>query len=194
MIFNYQLVFFTDGARAIHDKIENMFSFTKYKIILDWFHVVKKFKEFLSMAFKSRELRNDFLRIIFPMLWYGNVDGAINALKNVDKSKVKNATKLDELIKYLERVRNYIPNYALRKKLGLRNSSNLVEKANDVVVAKRQKNNGMSWSVEGSTSLATVTCVRANGNLKSWTENKSIPFKLIPYPAKDAAPPLAEAA
>jgi hypothetical protein len=52
----------------------------------------------------------------------------------------------------------------------------------------------MSWSVEGSTSLATVTCVRANGNLKSWTENKSIPFKLIPYPAKDAAPPLAEAA
>ncbi|MDR3204436.1 MAG: hypothetical protein LBV23_06795 [Deltaproteobacteria bacterium] len=85
-------------------------------------------------------------------------------------------------------------NYALRKKLGLRNSSNLVEKANDVVVAKRQKNNDMSWSVEGSTSLATVTCVRANGNLKSWTENKSIPFKLIPYPAKDAAPPLAEAA
>jgi hypothetical protein len=62
----------------------------------------------------------------------------------VDKSKVKNATKLDELIKYLERVRNYIPNYALRKKLGLRNSSNLVEKANAVVVAKRQKNNGMS--------------------------------------------------
>ncbi|MDR3204432.1 MAG: hypothetical protein LBV23_06775 [Deltaproteobacteria bacterium] len=52
----------------------------------------------------------------------------------------------------------------------------------------------MCWSVEGSKSLATVTCFRANGDLKSWTENKSIPFKLIPYPAKDAAPSLAEAA
>ena len=35
---------------------------------------------------------------------------------------------------------------ALRANLGLRNSSNPVEKANDLVVAGRQKHNGMAWS------------------------------------------------
>ncbi|MDR3203982.1 MAG: hypothetical protein LBV23_04455 [Deltaproteobacteria bacterium] len=52
----------------------------------------------------------------------------------------------------------------------------------------------MSWTVEGSTSLATVTCFRANDDLKSLTERKSIPFKLIADPAKDATPPLAKPA
>ncbi|MDR1111907.1 MAG: hypothetical protein LBP92_14735 [Deltaproteobacteria bacterium] len=29
---NFPLVFFTDGAICIHDKIEKMFSFTRFKI------------------------------------------------------------------------------------------------------------------------------------------------------------------
>ena len=41
-------------------------------------------------------------------------------------------------------------NYALRKKLGLRVSSNLV---NDLVVTNRQKHNGMSRSTDGSICL-----------------------------------------
>jgi hypothetical protein len=39
-----------------------------------------------------------------------------------------------------------IPVYAVRRQLGLRNSSNRGEKANDLLVAARQKHNGMSWS------------------------------------------------
>jgi hypothetical protein len=33
-----------------------LFSFTQYKIILDWFHLLKKFREFFSMAFKGKEI------------------------------------------------------------------------------------------------------------------------------------------
>jgi hypothetical protein len=40
--------------------------------------------------------------------------------------------------------------YALRKKLGLRVSSNPVEKANDLLASNKQKHQGMSWSADGS--------------------------------------------
>ncbi|MDR3205064.1 MAG: hypothetical protein LBV23_10055 [Deltaproteobacteria bacterium] len=36
--------------------------------------------------------------------------------------------------------------------------------------------------------------LRATGKFKSWTESKTIPFKLIPLRAETVAPPLAEAA
>ena len=52
--------------------------------------------------------------------------------------------------------------------LGLRNSSNRVEKANDLVVAQRQKHNGMSWSTSGSGALAQITALIINDELHSW--------------------------
>jgi hypothetical protein len=140
LLFRKPIVFFTDGARTIHNEIERMFSFTSCKIILDWYHVKKKFSVHFSMAFKGREIRNAQLSIIMPLLWYGKVDAAIEFMRNPYPSIVKNRDILDQLIDYLNRVRPYIPNYALRKRLHLRNSSNLGEKANDLVVANRQKN------------------------------------------------------
>src|SRR5258708_30051581 len=80
-------------------------------------------------------------------------------LRNVKENAIKNKKELENLINYFDRNRSCIPCYALRKKLGLRVSSNHVEKANDVVVSNRQKHNGMSWSADGSTSLATLTAV-----------------------------------
>ncbi len=55
-----------------------------------------------------------------------------------------------------------IPCYALRQRLGLRISSNRAEKANDLVVAKRQKHNGMSWSKPGPLGLANVSAIFLN--------------------------------
>ena len=53
--------------------------------------------------------------------------------------------------------------YVVRAKLGLRNSSNPIEKENDILVAQRQKHNGMSWSKNGSGSLASIKMVFQNG-------------------------------
>jgi hypothetical protein len=179
LLNNNQLVFYTDGARQIHTCIEQIFSGTDYKIILDWYHLKKKFKDLGSMAFKGKELRNEFINSISPALWRGDVDAALALIENVDRSKVKNFTYLEKLSTYLIRNRDYIPCYALRKKLGLRNSSNRGEKANDSVIAKRQKHKGMSWSNEGCSSLAAITCLQVNGELNDWVYNKTIPFKLV---------------
>ncbi|MBR1496321.1 MAG: hypothetical protein IJ617_01680, partial [Oscillospiraceae bacterium] len=74
-----------------------------------------------------------------------------------------------------EKHREHIPPYALRAELGLRNSSNRVEKANDLVVAQRQKHNGMSWSTSGSGALAQIAALIINDELHSWLNDGVIP-------------------
>ena len=171
-----QAVIFADGARDIHNTVHKMLGFLNYKIILDWYHLKKKFKEQLSMALKGSKIRNEFLDVLLPCLWFGNVDGAIKLLQNIDSKKVKDYHYIKVLIEYLERVRSHIPCYALRKKLGLRNSSNLGEKANDLVVSNRQKHNGMSWSNDGSLAFASVASTSFNSEIENWVHNRTINF------------------
>ena len=174
-----QLVFFTDGARDLHSAIPKMFSFLNYKIILDWYHLKKKCQEQLSMALKGSKVRNEFLDKLLPCLWFGNISKAILLLKNIDQEKVKNHEITVKLIEYLERVRGFIPCYALRKQLGLRNSSNLGEKSNDLVVANRQKHNGMSWSKDGSVAFASVSSAVYNNEIVLWVNNHDLAFNLV---------------
>ena len=71
----------------------------------------------------------------------------------------------------------------LRKNLGLRNSSNLGEKANDLVVSSRQKHNGMSWSADGSSALASVCAANANGEIDTWVRCSYLSFIFVQNPA-----------
>jgi hypothetical protein len=64
---DFPLVFFTDGARCIHDEIEKMFSFTKYKTVLDWYHLVKKFREYHGMVLIGKEIAGGYLAAIKPL-------------------------------------------------------------------------------------------------------------------------------
>ena len=116
----------------------------------------------------GREFRNTALKQLLRLLWYGLVDDAIAAITALDRSQVKNVQELTRLIGYLEWNRPNIPCYAVRKRLGLRNSSQLGENMNDVVVADRQKRRGMSWSVAGSIALASLTALVQNGEVTHW--------------------------
>ena len=75
--------------------------------------------------------------------------------------------------------RPYLACYALRRHLGLRTSSNRAEKANDIIVATRQKHNGMSWSKAGSGALAVITAANVNRELDNWITTGQINFKLV---------------
>jgi len=171
-------VFFTDGAEALHDAINKMFTFQTYKIILDWHHIEKKLKQRLSSACKNSTIRNEQVDKVRPFLWYGNVEGAIRYLESIPESMLKASEYIVKLIEYLQRNEAYIPCYALRAKLGLRNSSNRGEKANDMVVSHRQKHDGMSWSKSGSLGLAVVTATCLNGDLLNWVCNRDVSIKL----------------
>jgi len=171
------LVFFTDGARDLRSAIQGIFYFISFKIILDWFHLEKKCKDLLSMAIKGKEVKNQTLTEVLAWLWLGKVERAIKVLSDLKEETIKNATQRDNLITYLSRNQDAIVCYALRKKLGLRISSNPVENANDVLVSNRQKHNGMSWSSDGSTSLATLTALRRNCEDGNWLLHHDLRFQ-----------------
>ena len=175
-----RLQFFTDGHKILNDTILKYFLWNKnIGIILDWFHLKKKCKEQLSMALKGRVIRNQILKKLMPLLWFGLVDRAISLLNKIDNSSIKDTDKIEKLIAYFERNKSIIPCYAVRKELGLCNSSAIGEKMNDLVVSERQKNNGMSWSKEGSVALATITSLKRNKEYKQWFEKKEIEFKMV---------------
>ena len=128
------------------------------------------------MALKGRVIRNALLEQLLPCLWHGCVDRAIAVLQAVEPSQIKNQAELETLIDYLQRNRPYLPCYSVRKQLGLRNSSNLGEKANDLIVSDRQKHNGMSWSKSGSAALAAVSALARNQEYKRWFQTGTLSF------------------
>jgi len=112
--------------------------------------------------------------------WRRSADQAIPFLRALDADQIKKEDAREELIGYLTRCQPYIPCYAVRQKLGLRNSSNIGEKMNDLVVSERQKNNGMSWSFEGSVGLAALTALIRNQEQDTWFDKKTVKLELRP--------------
>lgn len=171
--------FFMDGHKTLIDTILKMFAWkSNMGMILDWYHLAKKCKEQLSLALKGRHIRNQVLRDIMPLLWNGLTQRAVDVLRAIEPNQIKDTGHMEKLTGYLERNRPYIPCYALRKRLGLRNSSSIGEKMNDLIVSQRQKHNGMSWSPEGSSALAAITALKRNKESSRWFEQRSIAFKL----------------
>lgn len=173
---NRRLIFLTDGARDIKENIATFFGFREYTLILDWLHLKKKCKEYLSMAVKGcgktkNERREDkamVIRALLRTLWAGNVQEAISYLNGLDEKHISNQYWMGQLTDYIGRKQENIACYAFRHRLRLRISSNRVEKANDLLVAKRQKHAGMSWSEKGSGALAVITALSVNNRLGSW--------------------------
>jgi hypothetical protein len=119
------------------------------------------------------------LKNLMPLLWYGLVDQAIAYLRSLSEIEIKNEDALLHLVQYLAKNRPMIPVYAVRRELGLRNSSNRGEKANDLLVAERQKHNGMSWSPSGSVALASVTALKHNRAYHKWFREKDCVYTRV---------------
>lgn len=175
-LLSKNLIFLTDGAKDIKSHIEAVFSFHSYSIILDWYHLKKKCMELLSMSIRGKDKRNTVLEKLLRFLWVGDVPNAKSYLASLPDSDIKNHKWLEELSAYLDRKGDCITCYILRDNLGLRNSSNPVEKANDLLVAQRQKHNGMAWSPQGSGALAAIEMVYHNNQADIWFKEKELPL------------------
>jgi hypothetical protein len=171
------LIFFVDGQRTLYAAILRAFAWFKpAQLILDWYHLEERCKQQLSLALQGRTVRNAVLERLFPCLWHGCVDRAMAVLQSIEPANIKDQEALTDLVGYLARNRPYLPCYAVRKRLGLRNSSNRGEKANDLVVSDRQKHNGMSWSCCGSVALAAITALVHNQEYKRWFQTGTLAF------------------
>lgn len=68
-------------------------------------------------------------------LWVDDVPSATEYLSSLESADIKNRKWFDGLLGCFEKKGTAITCYALRAKLGPRNSNNFVEKANDLTVA-----------------------------------------------------------
>jgi hypothetical protein len=156
-----------DGARWIRDFYKNNLKNIPLKeLVLDWYHLMEKFRNFSSMVCKGKAKKMKFLGFTIPNLWVGNWERVINYLSDY-KKETRNLEKLEELIRYVEKNKKAIPNYRERRKSCQYNGSGAVEKANDLLVSRRQKKKGMHWGVDTSHSLATLKTLVLN---QAWEE------------------------
>lgn len=153
------IVAITDGARSIRLVLQTVFGMSVC-IILDWYHLQLKLKNLMSMIARNKEDKLLFINHLKEFLWIGNVAEALIYIDNIDR--VKNQEKKQELRDYLEKHKVEIINYGLRQVANKTIGSGRGEKANDIVVAHRQKKKGMAWSRSGSSSLAIVKVNRIN--------------------------------
>jgi hypothetical protein len=174
-LFDCRWLFFTDGQRHLQNTILAFFAWRKVRLMLDWFHVVKKLKEELSLASKGSEVRNRHVRGLARLLWFGLVDESLAYLQQIP-AVLKQPAVLKRLAGYFERNRKGIPCYALRRELKLPNSSNPVERTNNLVTSQRQKKSGMSWSQPGSLAMTALTAVTLNGQTQTWLKTHQIPL------------------
>jgi hypothetical protein len=155
--------FFTDTLALISDKT----------MLLDWHHLKHKCLDLSSRICRGKVTKAQLLRRLYRRLWRGDVLGALTMLE-AERGKTKNEAKLNELIAYLQARQAWMVNYRQRRIARQHISSGDVEKANDLIVARRQKNRGMQWSEATSDALAALRTLMLNGGWEQYWQRREV--------------------
>lgn len=128
------------------------------------------------MIARGREAKDALLNSLKLDLWHGKVADAVSLLEDY-RPQARSEKKLDELIGYLRKHQEEIPDYHQRRIHCQFNGSAYVEKANDLLVARRQKHKGMHWSLDTSDSLCALkTLILNHGWELYWQQRKVLPL------------------
>jgi hypothetical protein len=169
-----RLLVIADGARWIRAWYAGFATLCSQScLLLDWFHLCHKCAEMASLICRGRRAKKPLLKVVIGCLWQGQVAEAITALE-AHRPVAKNLEKLDELIGYLHAREPSIPNYRARRRECRYIGSGHVEKANDLLVAHRQKGQGMHWSLETSDALAALRTLMLNGGWERYWRNREV--------------------
>ena len=166
-----------DGARWIRNWFAALLAlWPSSMMILDWYHLRKRVSELGSMICHGRKAKAALLGPLYRHLWQGEVDAAL-AMLEAYRGQARNEERLEELIAYLRDRRTYIPNYRVRRRECQYIGSAHVEKANDLLVAQRQKGAGMHWSLATSDALAALRTLMLNGGWdRYWRHREVLPL------------------
>jgi hypothetical protein len=158
-----RLIVVADGASWIRDFYSTDLALIALsELILDWYHLQKKGHQLLSMVCHGRKAREEVEAQLRTLLWQGDVEAACRLLESL-RPQSRNEEKLDELIAYLIKHRSEIPNYDQRRANCQFNGAGMVEKENDLLVARRQKHRGMQWVPNGADVICALRTLWFNG-------------------------------
>ncbi len=200
------LIFYIDGEKKLKTAIDKYFVHWHHQSFLDDYHINEKVDKLTSMGIKSKRvpspweppilylrgekagqirfqpmtsLSRTYGEIIKTAIFYGNVEEAKEYIRHIPAEDIEKQKYLDEMIGYLDSRADMLTCYAIRKRGGLKNSSNASELCNELVISSRQKvDDRMSWCERGSGALAAVTCLYLNQGAEQWFRTNTVSFKL----------------
>jgi hypothetical protein len=168
------LLLIADGAHWIRTFFTATLAQIPAKLmILDWYHLHQKCMDLCSRICRGKGAKAQLLLRLYRRLWRGDVAAAIKVLEAY-RPQARNAEVLDTLIAYLQARQPWIPNYRQRRIDQQYIGSGHVEKANDLIVARRQKGRGMQWSQETSLALAALRTLMLNGGWERYWQQRQI--------------------
>jgi hypothetical protein len=168
------LTLLADGAHWIREFYTECLCYIEYaELMLDWYHLAKKCKDLCCMIAKGREAKDALLSSLKRKLWYGKVADALSLLEAY-RPQTRNEKRLYELIGYLRKHQAEIPDYNERRIHCQFNGSGHVEKANDLLVARRQKHQGMHWSLDTSDSLCALKTLMLNHGWELYWQEREV--------------------
>jgi hypothetical protein len=175
-----KLTLLGDGARWIATFFKTQIArWPGSELILDWYHLGKKCYELTSLIARGRVAKKALLGQLLYHLWRGQLDEAL-ALLEAYRPQAKDADSLEMLIKYLSDRRAYLPDYKARRARRQYIGSAHAEKANDLLVARRQKHQGMHWHEASSDGLAALRTLLLNGGWDLyWKEQQVLPLAVL---------------
>ncbi len=168
------LTFVVDGALWRRDFFAQALAPRGATLLLDWSHVHQRCRPVSTQVCRAKATRLRFVRTTTRLLWRGAVDGA-RAVAAEIRACAKATGPLDQWIHYLDARRPLIPCYRDRHRQRQSSGSGHAEKANDLLVARRQKNQGMHWSEETSVSLLRLRTLRLNGDWDAYWQQGQCP-------------------
>jgi len=163
-----------DGALWLRDFCAQALAPRGATLLLDWYHVHQRCRQVSTQVCRAKATRLRFVRTTTRLLWRGAVDGA-RAVAAEIRACAKATGPLDQWIHYLDARRPLIPCYRDRHRQRQSSGSGHAEKANDLLVARRQKNQGMHWSAETSVRLRRLRTLRLNGDWDAYWQQGQCP-------------------
>jgi hypothetical protein len=163
-----------DGARWIAELFARLTGWAQAEFILDWYHLQHKCYELSSLICRGRKAKAELLEPLVGDLWQGRVEAALTGLSEY-RSQAKREEALDKLIGYLEKNRPGLPNYGERRAPCQFIGSGWAEKANDLLVARRQKHQGMHWGEKSSDALCALKTLMLNQFWDVYWQERRVP-------------------
>jgi hypothetical protein len=156
------VTFLSDGGRWLREFAREVLSRLPHcEVVLDWFHLKKKVKDRISRMGGSKAEKKALQKALLAELWNGKVVAALKLLEAY-RSTAKKPEPLEELASYLREREEALPNFRERRAGRQYIGSGQAEKANDLLVARRQKNRGMHWNINTSEALAWLKALQLN--------------------------------
>lgn len=171
-----RIYFVSDGAAAIRWIRER--SFPTAIELLDWYHLVEALRRAIG------DERSDRLDLALAIAGPGDAEGLAELLAGWAYEEagadLARSDKLTAVHGYVLANRRAIEHYAIVPLA----SSGPMEKAVDIVIARRFKARGMSWFRRGVSALVRLRLLRLNGTWTNyWSERFAALFRPWPLPA-----------